>query len=110
MARLEDRFVSTKAHCVEKSMHYFVIAIQSGKIQGKAWLENVVESLSKVFPGDVSQSVLTFLYSVKIPDCRSFSKFVRNFFMDNADGILSKAIEQIGNKKYTKALPLLHEM
>ena len=91
-------------------MHYFVLAIQSGKIQGKAWLDNVVESLSKVFPGDVSQSVLSFLYSVKISGCRSFSKFVRNFFMDNADEIHFKAIEAIGNKKYTKALPLLHEM
>ena len=91
-------------------MHYYVIAIQNGKIQGKAWVDNVVESLSTVFPSDVSQSVLSFLYSVKISDCHSFSKFVRNFFMDNADGILSKAIEEIGNKKYTKALPLLHEM
>ena len=116
LTQLEARFISTRLHLWQKALDYYVMAIHYGKLHGIKWHEELCGKFEKCYSNlDSNEQTITIILNVlynagKMNHSEKFGQIARGIFMDYGDGILTRALEAISDKKYKIGLPLLHEL
>ena len=116
LTQLEERFLSTRLHLWQRALEYYVMAIHYGIFHGEKWLEGLCDKFEICYTNLDSDEktttiVLQILYNAgKMNHSKKFGKIARGILMDYGDGILTRALEAISDKKYKIGVPLLHEL